>query len=207
VKFNLLPRERRFYRLFQDDVANIVRAAELLGSLLGNSKDDSREQRQSEIRDLEHSGDDLTHEIVRTLNRTFVTPFDREDIYALASGLDDILDYIEEVSQTLSLYKIVVVPAAAGELGDLLMLAAQQLQQALDKLESQKDLEPHWIEVHRIENLGDQVVRRAIGELFADARDPIEVMKLKDLYDLLEDSLDKCEDVANTIENIVIRNA
>ncbi len=206
MKLNLLPRERKFYRLFEQDVANIVQAAEVLAALL-SQESGRREAAQTKIQDLEHSGDEITHDIIRSLNRTFVTPFDREDIYALASGLDDILDYIEEISQTLSLYKIDAVPPAAAELADLLLLAVQQLQEALGKLEQQKDIDPHWIEVHRIENVGDQVVRRAIGELFGDATDPIEVMKLKDLYDLLEDCLDTCEDVANVIENIVIRNA
>ena len=206
MKLNFLPRERKFYRLFEEDVANIVLAAEAMVDLLGQPTAPVPEIQQR-IKDFEHSGDELTHEIVRSLNRTFVTPFDREDIYALASGMDDILDNIEEVSETLSLYKIDRVPDAARELSDLVLLAVRQLEQAIGKLEGQKDLESHWIEVHRIENVGDQVVRRAIGELFGNSTDPIEVMKLKDLYDLLEDSLDTCEDVANVIENIVIRNA
>jgi len=205
MRLNLLPRERRYYDFFERDVANIVAAATVLTELLARPADPS--ERQHHIKTLEHQGDEITHEIVRTLNRTFVTPFDRDDIYALASGLDDILDYVEQVSETISLYDLQTIPRPGREMGDLLLEAVKQLEAAVHKLESQKDLEVHWIEVHRIENLGDQVGRQALGELFRDPADPIEVMKLKDLYDTLEAALDTAEDVANVIENIVIKNA
>ena len=205
MRLNLLPREHRFYELFQRDVANIAAAAELLVKLLSDPSDPASRQRA--IKDLEHQGDELTHQIVRDLNRTFVTPFDREDIYSLCNGLDDVLDYIDEVSETLSLYDIKSVPGPALELGDLVLQAARQLQGALGKLQSQKNLEGHWIEVHRLENIGDQVAIRGIGELFRGGVEPIEVMKLKDLYEALESCLDKSEDVANVIEHIVIKNA
>ncbi len=205
MRFNLLPRERRFYELFDRNIDNIVSAAGLLVELL--KAPDATEGLQERISELEHAADDITHEVVRSLNRVFVTPFDREDIYALASGLDDILDFIKEVSDKHALYDLRTQSGPAVELGVLLLHAAEQLKGALSKLESLKGLEPHWIEINRIENQGDQISRKAIGELFRGGVDPIQVMKLKDVYEGLEDALDRCEDVSNVLENIVIKNA
>jgi len=200
-----MPRERRFYDLFERNSNNVVAAAELLAELLKNPA--APEGRQERISELEHEADEITHEIVRSINRTFVTPFDREDIYALSSGVDDVLDYIKEVSDKHSLYDITTSAPAAVELGALLVQSASQLRDAIRKLQSLKGIESHWIEVNRIENQGDQVSRKAISDLFRSDSDPIHVMKLKDVYDNLEDALDRCEDVANVIENIVIKNA
>ena len=202
---SLIPRERRFYQLFDQQADNVVSAAKLLVEAFDDLErlDDHRRR----IKDIEHAGDELTHELVRTMNRTFVTPFDREDIFALASGLDDVLDYIDEIAETIALYGIREIPAAAREMASLLCDAVVQLQSATRTLESRKGIEQHGIEVHRIENLGDAASRRAIGELFAGNVDPLTVIKLKEFYSLLEDSLDRCEDVANTIENITIKNA
>ncbi|HZU75781.1 MAG TPA: DUF47 family protein, partial [Dehalococcoidia bacterium] len=201
----LVPRERRFYRLFDEQTANIVNAAQLLVEALD---DVSRiAELQPRIKDLEHAGDELTHELVRLLNKTFVTPFDREDIYALGSGLDDVLDYIDEIAETVSLYGIREIPANAKEMSRLLRQAAGELQQSIAKLEQQHALDEHAIEVHRIENLGDEASRHAIGELFSGTVDPLTVIKLKEFYALQEDALDRCEDVANVIESIAIKNA
>ena len=202
---SLIPRERRFYELFEQQAATIVRAAGLLEQGLADVT--NLPVRQREIKDLEHQGDELTHEIVRALNRTFVTPFDREDIYELAAGLDDILDYIEEVADTTNLYGISAIPEPARELARLLAQAAAQLEEAIGRLESGKGGGEHVIEVHRLEDVGDSVSRRAIAELFSDRYPPLEVIKLKDLYGLLEDALDRCEDVANVLEGIAIKNA
>jgi uncharacterized protein len=144
---------------------------------------------------------------MRTLNETFVTPFDHEDISALAAGLDDILDYIEEIADTVNLYKIMAIPRPAIELADLLAQAVAQLEQAVGNLRLGKKDGEYAIEVHRLEDVGDSTSRRAIAELFRGQHDPLEVIKLKDLYSLLEDALDRCEDVANVIENIAIKNA
>ena len=206
MRLNLLPRERRFYELFETAVANIVAAAEAMAELMGDPGG-APEGLPARIKSLERDGDEITHDIVRRLNQTFVTPFDREDIYGLSSGLDDVLDYIEEVAQTIVLYHIETVPRPAREMADLVLQASRQLQEAIRKLESRKGLEQHWMEVNRIENVGDEVSRQAIGELFGGGAEPIEIMKLKDLYGVLESALDTCEDVANVIENIVIKNA
>ena len=142
-----------------------------------------------------------------TLNRTFVTPFDHEDIYALAAGLDDILDYVDEVADTTNLYGINTIPEPARGLAKLLVQAVAQLEQAIGKLESGKGSEEHGAEVHRLEDLGDSMSRRAIAELFNGQLPPLEVIKLKDLYVLLEDALDRCEQVANVLEGIAVKNA
>jgi predicted phosphate transport protein (TIGR00153 family) len=202
---SFIPRERRFYDLFEQQAATIVRSAGLLERALADVANLAMCQR--EIKALEHQGDEITHEIVSTLNRTFVTPFDYEDIYALASGLDDILDYIEEVADTANLYRITTIPEPARELTRLLTLAVAQLEQAIGKLESGKGIDEHSAEVHRLEDVGDSTSRRAIAELFSDQHPLIEVIKLKDLYGLLEDALDRCETVANVLEGIATKNA
>jgi uncharacterized protein len=202
---SLVPREQRFYDLFEQQATILVSASVLLKEALGDMGD--LPARQREIKDLERLGDKYTYEIMRTLNETFVTPFDHEDISALAAGLDDILDYIEEIADTVNLYKIMVISRPASELADLLAQSVAQLEQAVGKLRSGKKDGEYIIEVHRLEDIGDSASRRAIAELFQSQRDPLEVIKLKDLYSLLEDALDRCEDVANVIENIAIKNA
>ena len=202
---SLVPRERRFYNLFEQQAETLVQSADLLEQALADAAD--LPARQREIKDLEHQGDELTHEIIRALNRTFVTPFDREDIYELAAGLDDILDYIEEVADTTNLYGITSIPEPAREQARFLAQAVAQLEQAIGKLESGKGSDEHLIEVHRLEDVGDSISRRAIAELFSDQHPPLEVIKLKDLYTLLEDALDRCEDMANVLEGIAIKNA
>ncbi|MDQ5819122.1 MAG: DUF47 family protein [Actinomycetota bacterium] len=203
--FSLVPREQRFYDLFEQQATTLVRAADLLKDALEDVE--NLPTRQREIKDLEHLGDKHTYEIMRTLNETFVTPFDNEDISALAAGLDDILDYIEEVADTVNLYGITTIPRAASELAELLAQAVVQLEQAVGKLRSGKKDSEYAIEVHRLEDIGDSTSRRAIAELFHNQHPPLEVIKLKDLYGLLEDALDRCEDVANVLENIAIKNA
>jgi predicted phosphate transport protein (TIGR00153 family) len=202
---SFIPRERRFYDLFEQQAATIVRSTGLLERALADVANLAAYQRETKA--LENEGDEITHEIVSTLNRTFVTPFDHEDIYALASGLDDILDYIEEVADTANLYRITTIPEPARELTRLLTLAVAQLEQAIGKLESGKGIDEHSAEVHRLEDVGDSTSRRAIAELFSDQYPLLEVIKLKDLYGLLEDALDRCETVANVLEGIATKNA
>lgn len=204
-KLSFIPRERRFYDLFEQQAKVIVRSAVLLEEALTDAASPIRYQQ--EIKDLERQGDEITHEIVATLNRTFVTPFDSEDIYSLASGLDDILDYIEEVADTANLYGITTIPEPARELARLLSRAVAQLEQAIGKLESGKGIEEPNAEVHRLEDGGDSISRRAIAELFGGQYPLLEVIKLKDLYGLLEDALDRCEAIANVLEGITTKNA
>jgi len=202
---SFIPRERRFYDLFEQQAATIIRSSGLLEQALADVANLATCQR--EIKALEHQGDEITHEIVSTLNRTFVTPFDHEDIYALASGLDDILDYIEEVADTANLYGMTAIPKPARELTRLLALAVAQLEGAIGKLESGKGIDEHSAEVHRLEDKGDSTARHAIADLFGDHHPVLEIIKLKDLYRLLEDALDRCETVANVLEGIATKNA
>ena len=206
MRIALLRRERRFYDLFDRQAGNVVAASRLLGAAFDDAIT-AMPAHQRAIKDLEHAGDELTHEIIQTLHRTFITPFEREDIYALSSGLDDVLDYIDEIAETIILYGITDIPAAAKSMAGLIIEAAIQIQGAVSKLESKSGVSEHGIEVHRIENVGDSESRRAIGELFSGRHDAVTIIKLKDFYTLLEDSLDRCEDVANVIEGIIIKNA
>ena len=203
--FSLVPRERRFYELFEQQAATIASSAQLLDKAFSDTA--GLLKRQKEIKELEHRGDEITHEIVGALFRTFVTPFDREDIYELASGMDDIVDYLEEIADTANLYGITEIPQPARELAELLVRAAAQLKQATGKLGSGRDYGEHVIEIHRLEDVGDSTSRRAIADLFGDHHKALEVIKLKELYGLLEDALDRCEDVANVLEGIAIKNA
>ena len=167
---------------------------------------DNPEERAREIRDAEHVGDELSHEIGRRLESTFVTPFDREDIHALISALDDVIDFIEESADTFILYRIEAPTAVAIQQASIIVKQCEQLHEALSNLRGFKRLEKYWIEVHRLENEGDQLARKAIADLFSGG-DAIEIIKWKDVYAQLEAAIDKCEDVANIIERITIKHA
>ena len=206
MPISLLRRERRFYELFDRQAGNVLEASQLLTSAFEDSVA-AMPAHQAAIKALEHAGDEVTHEIIQTLHRTFVTPFDREDIYALSSGLDDVLDYIDEIAETIILYGITDISPAAKSMAGLIVAAAAEIQAAVSKLESKAGVSEHYIEVHRIENVGDTESRTAIGDLFRGDYDAVAIIKLKDFYTLLEDSLDRCEDVANVIEGIIIKNA
>ena len=201
----LIPREERFFDLFVQDVANVLGASRLLEAMLRSY--DQLPRRAGEIRDAEHRGDEISHDIGHRLEATFVTPFDREEIHSLISGLDDVLDLIEETADTFVLYRIDAPTAAAIEGATLVVRQCELLHEALGHLRGFKGLERYWIEVHRLENEGDQVTRAAIAELFDERHKPLEIMKWKEIYTLLENTIDKCEDVANIIERIVLKHA
>jgi predicted phosphate transport protein (TIGR00153 family) len=205
VRLRLIPREERFYDLFVEDAANMVGTARLLEAMLRSY--DDLERRTQELRDAEHRGDEISHDIGHRLEATFVTPFDREDIYALISGLDDVVDLIEETGDTFVLYRIPAPTPRAIELAAIVVRQCEQLHEALMHLRSFEGLDTYWIEVHRLENEGDSVSRAAIAALFDGEPDPIEVIKWRKMYGLLEQTIDKCEDVANVIERITIKEA
>ncbi|MDQ2965502.1 MAG: DUF47 family protein [Chloroflexota bacterium] len=205
MRLRLIPREERFFDLFVNDVANVLGAARLLEAMLRSY--DQLERRSGEIRDLEHRGDEISHDIGRRLESTFVTPFDREEIHALISGLDDVLDHIEEVAATFILYRIDAPTAVAVQQAAIIVRQVEQLHEALIHLRGFKGLEKYWIEVHRLENEGDRLARTAIAGLFENGKKPIELIKWKDVYTLLEETIDKAEDVANIIERIVVKHA
>jgi len=205
VRLRLIPRDERFFDMFIEDAANVVGTARLLEAMLRSY--DVIERRAGEIRDAEHRGDEISHTIGHKLESTFVTPFDREEIYALISGLDDVVDLIEEVADTFILYRVEAPTAVAVEQAGIIVRQCEQLLEALEHLKGFKDLEKYWIEVHRLENEGDILARKAIADLFSGGGDPLSVIKWKEIYGLLESTIDKCEDVANIIERITIKHA
>jgi uncharacterized protein Yka (UPF0111/DUF47 family) len=203
VKLTLVPRERRFYDLFRRQgqlVSDTL--TELSKSLLEGRS------RHPRLRDLEHACDAVTAEIYELANRTFVTPIDQEDILALASSLDDVVDLAEEVSDKLELYRVRDITEAAKAIGECLASAGVELAGALEHLERFNGLEHHRAEIHRLENEGDRLTREALGALFAgEDTSPTDLVKWKDLYDLLEQTMDRCEHVANLLSSITIKNA
>jgi hypothetical protein len=199
------PRDRVYFELFEEAARNVMRAAQLLEELLSEYPD-NRNLAQ-DIRDCEHEGDRITHEILDRLNHTFVTPIDREDILALASALDDIADYIEEVADYLGLYKIEAPMDQAIKLAEVLHLAGTQIAEAMPQLRGFHDLTAHTVEINRLENEGDRITREAIASLFDGGIDPMVVIRWKDLFERLEDAIDATEHVANILAGIVIKNS
>ena len=199
------PRDREFFDLFEEAGANILGAADLLDRMLRNYPDTKELAR--EILLCEQEGDRITHDIIQRLNQTFVTPIDREDILQLASALDDIVDLTEEVADYLGLYKVEAPMEQAQRLAHILMQAARQISEAMPRMRDFKDISHFTVEIHRLENEGDRIVRGAIASLFEEGIDPMVVIRWKDIFELLEDAIDATERVAFMLEGIVIKNA
>jgi predicted phosphate transport protein (TIGR00153 family) len=202
---SLVPRDRVFFDLFNQAGQNTLRAARLLKEMLEQWPDEHGLGR--EILLAEQEGDRITHDIVQRVNTTFVTPLDGEDIYALATQLDDIVDYIEETADFMGLYQIEAPMEQALAMADVLVQSCEQLAAVLADLRGFKDLEHYWIEIHRLENDGDRLYRDAVASLFANGIDPMVVIRWKDLFTVLERAVDACETAAHIIEGIVIKNA
>ena len=202
---SLVPRDKVFFDLFAQSGQNTVRAARLLQQMLSDWPDEQGFGR--EILLAEQEGDRITHELIQRLNSTFVTPLDGEDIYGLATSLDDIVDYIEETADFMVLYQIEAPMAQAIALADVLVRACEQVSVALEHLRDFKGLDKYWIEIHRLENEGDRLYRDAVASLFANGIDPMVVIRWKDLFTVLEKAIDACETVAHILEGIVIKNA
>ncbi len=205
-RLSLLPRDRSFFDLFIEAGRNTVEAARLLDRMMSTWPDSPREL-PGEILDAEHRGDQITHDIIKRLNSTFVTPIDREDIYALATQMDDIVDYTEEAADFLGLYKIEAPMSQAQELTKVLVGACEQLAEGLEHLRDFKDLDKYWIEIHRLENEGDRISRDAVASLFSNGIDPMVVIRWKDMFAVLENAIDATETAAQIIEGIVIKNS
>jgi len=201
----IAPREREFFDLFEEAGGNIERAAGLLEEMLRDYPD--RSELAREILIAEQEGDRITHDIIQRLNQTFVTPIDREDILALASSLDDVVDFTEEVADYLGLYKIEAPMDQAQELAKVLHQAARQIAQALPRLRGFKDISHYTVEINRLENDGDRIVREAVASLFDNGIDPMVVIRWKDIFEKLEDAIDATEHVANIIEGIALKNS
>ena len=198
------PKEREFFDLFEEAGANIVRAAALLERMLDKWPDKGELAREVVV--CEQEGDRITHDIIQRLNQTFVTPIDREDIYALASGLDDIVDWIEEVADFFALYRIEAPMSQAVQQARILNLACQQVAKAIPRLRGFEDIHHFTVEINRYENEGDRVVREALANLFEAGIDPMVVIRWKDLFERLEEAIDATERVANILEGITIKN-
>lgn len=205
MRLKFIPREKAFFGQFIRAAENLVEGADLLKQML----DDYSDPRASheKIVEAEHRGDFITHEIIRTLNTTFVTPLDREDIHALASGIDDVMDFIEAAADIFVLHQIPEPTETARAQADVLVRATEGIKAGIDHLESFKNLEQYWIEVNKIENEGDKLYRRAVADLYSGRYKAMEVLKLKEAYDQIENAIDGCEKVANTLESIVLKNA
>jgi len=206
MPLNLVPRERQFFVLFRENAANLMSGLTTLQTLLHSEVEDFAEHVRR-LRDLEHQGDEITHRIIRELNTTFITPFDREDIYALATAVDDVLDLADETADTIMLDRVESITPEAREMGDILVQIGEELVQAFDRLDTRSPSTEHWFRIHDLENQGDKVTRHAIGSLFQDSQDPIYIIKWKDVYSLLEKTVDRTEDVANILESVAIKNA
>lgn len=206
MPFSLVPKERQFFVLFREGAGNLMEAITELNALLDGDMP-SWPARAARLRDLEHQGDEITHRIINELNATFVTPFDREDIYALASTVDDVLDLVDETADTIMIDRIDAITPEAREMGHILLQIGNVLTQAFEHLETRKGIEECWVRIHDLENQGDTLIRQAIGALFQNSHDPIYIIKWKDVYALLEKTIDTTEDVANILENVTIKNA
>jgi predicted phosphate transport protein (TIGR00153 family) len=204
-RFSLIPKDREFFELFSDAGRNIRRVGELLDNLLARWPDEEGLRRDILI--CEQEGDRITHDIIHRLNATSVTPIDREDIFALASVLDDIVDYAEEVADYLGLYQVEAPMDQAQALAGILRESCANVHEALTRLQSMRGLHPYIVEINRLENDGDRVVREAIASLFVGGIDPTLIIRWKDLFERLEQSIDSCERAANILEGIVVKHA
>lgn len=205
ARLSLLPRDRTFFDLFIEAGENTVKASRLLDQMMATWPDSGDLPKQ--VIDAEHEGDRITHDIIQRLNSTFVTPIDREDIYGLATQMDDIVDYTEEAADFLGLYKIEAPMSQAQELTKVLVAACEQLAAGLEHLPNFKDLDKYWIEIHRLENDGDRISRDAVASLFSNGIDPMVVIRWKDMFAVLENAIDATETAAQILEGIVIKNS
>ena len=204
--FRLLPKEEKYFDLFNRMASRISEGALLLQQLFDDF--DRHAEYADRIKQVEHACDELTHDIVRRLNQTFITPIDREDIHALASQLDDVIDYIEYAARRTVLYHVEQPTEHARRLAGVLVRAVARIESALAALGSGNGrVLQECIEIHSLENEGDVIHHAAVASLFAEERDPIKIIKWKELYETLELSIDKCEDVANVLEAIALKNA
>jgi uncharacterized protein Yka (UPF0111/DUF47 family) len=204
ARLSLLPKDRQFFNLFEEAGTNILHAAELLVKLMKSWPEAGGLGR--EILICEQEGDRITHDIIHRLNSTSVTPLDREDIYALASALDDVVDFTEEAADFMGLYNIEAPMEQAQQLTAVLEESCRNISQALARLRGFNDLNHYFIEVNRLENEGDRITREALASLFKNGIDPMMVIRWKDIFERLEHAIDACEHVANILEGIVVKH-
>jgi predicted phosphate transport protein (TIGR00153 family) len=200
----LIPKDNSFFQMFSAMSDNLIGGARALVDLFADYRDVDR--KIDEVRQIEREGDELTHAILTKLNQTFITPFDREDIHQLASKLDDVLDFINASGARLVMYRITAPPPAAGELAEIILRQCQELQKAVSLMQKNGNILAHCVEINRLENEADLVSQQAIAKLFEYEKDPINLIKVKELLEFLERATDKAEDVANVLETVVLKN-
>lgn len=205
MRLRLTPREDSYYDMFADSANNLVTGVRLLGELVNDGVD--RESVAEKMRACEHLGDEYTHRIMRRLNESFITPFDREDIYRLASTLDDVLDFMDAAVDLVVLYRLERLPKEVAGQVEVLERAADLTAEAMPRLRSMRDLAEYWIEINRLENQADQVYRRLLAKLFGGDYEALTVLKLKEVIDQLEAAADAFEHVANTVETIAVKES
>src|SRR5688572_5666912 len=204
--FNFLPKEVRFYDYFEQQSENILKAAALLNDLVRNFSD--ARAKTHLIKEVEHAGDQITHEIVRKLNTTFITPIDREDIHDLATRLDDVLDFIEAAAERLVVYRIKEPTSPSRAMAEVIVQMTHSMDRAIKCLRTMDPgFHEHAVEVNRLENTADNLLRDSLAALFEEQADPIEVIKWKEIYETMETVTDRCEDVVNVIEGIILKMA
>ncbi len=208
-RFPFIPREEKFFDLFEESALNMVKVARVLKELLDNWKD--VEQKVDEITRLEHEGDTITHQIIAQLHRTFITPFDREDIALLAHSMDDVTDFMHAAVDAMLIYRISQPTQRAKELVDIIVQATEEIEKAMPQLRRRgadlRRVMERCVELNRLENMADRVYRSALAELFADSTDMAHVIKWREIYEHLESATDRCEDVANVIEGVALKHA
>jgi predicted phosphate transport protein (TIGR00153 family) len=202
---NLLPKEEQYFDLFNQMTVYISDAARELQDMLGDKNPDFAGYAQR-IKGLEHACDELTHSVSTRLNKSFITPFDREDIYMMSSALDDIVDLIDDASRAIVIFDVREITDHARDLADVIGRMADQLKEIVSTLQRPKNITPRLVEIHRLENEGDDIYHAAIAELFHDSPDPLTVIKWKEIYEKLEAAIDRCENVANIIESVIIKH-
>ena len=208
VRFPFIPKEEKFFGLFEQSARNMVKAAEELQGMLDTCGDVVKSV--AEIAELEHQGDTITHQIMAQLHRTFVTPFDREDIALLAHTLDDVTDFIDKAADAILIYKIECPTLRAKELSDVIVQASIEIEQVMPKLRHRAELKQvleRCVEINRLENVADRIFRAAMSELFDDDIDIAQVIKWREIYEYMETATDRCEDVANVLEGVALKHA
>ena len=203
-----IPREEKFFDLFEEGAHNLVEAGEAFADLVENW--DNVVEKVSKLEELEHKGDSITHRIMALLHSTFVTPFDREDIALLTNAIDDVLDLIHGAADTMLIYRVQAPTQRARELAEITHEAVHEVERAVKHLRHRGQLKQmlvSCVELNRLENAADEVLKQALGELFQDASDMVKVIKWRELYEHMEDATDRCEDVANILEGIVLKHA
>jgi len=208
LRFTFVPHQEKFFDLFEASARNMVCIAYRLKDLVDNWGD--VEGKVGEITELEHQGDSITHQIVAQLHRTFVTPFDREDIATLSHSMDDVTDFIHAAADAMLIYKVGSPSQRAKELADIIVQAATEVEKAMPLLRHRAQLKQvleHCVELNRLENMADRVFRAALGELFDDAADTVYIIKWREIYEHMESATDRCEDVANVLEGVALKHA